>query len=161
MADKIEPYRRNLVPRNFDELFDDMQRSFEQMMDPFFVETGRPALDYYRSELGKMPFSDIEETESAYIVTAELPGIPKEHIEVKVTDDNTVEIRGKSSTEKKETKGRVLRQERSKTDFYRRFTLEREVDADKVDAKVENGVLTLNLPKKVPEPSKVKKVAIK
>lgn len=161
MADKIEPYRRGRAPRNLDELFDSMQRSFEDMMSPFFVETGWPSLEHFESALGKIPNSDIEETETAYTVTAELPGIAKENIEVKVTDDNVVEITGKTSTEKKETTGKLIRHERSRTDYYRRFALESEVDADKVDAKVENGVLTLNLPKRVPEAAKVKKVAVK
>lgn len=161
MTDKIEPYRRMLRPRSIDELFDDMQKSFEDMMVPFFSETGWPYLEYPRGELGKLPHADIEETDAAYVVTAEMPGIQKENIEVKLTDDNTVEISGKSATQKKETKGKLIREERSKTDFFRRFVLEHEVNADSVDAKVENGVLTLTLPKRAVESTKVKKVQIK
>ncbi len=161
MADKIEPYRRSLRPRSLDELFDDMQRSFEDMVGPFFTETTWPYLDTQRSELGRLPHADIEETDTGYTVTAEMPGITKENIEVKLSDDNTVEISGKSSSEKKETKGKYIRQERSRTDFYRRFMLEHEVDADKVEAKVENGILTLTLPKKTTEAAKVKKVQVR
>ena len=161
MTDKIEPYRRMMRPRSIDELFDEMQKSFEDMMVPFFSETGWPYLEYSRGELGKIPYADIEETDAAYIVTADMPGIQKENIDVKLTDDNTLEISGKSSTQKKETKGKLIREERSKTDFFRRFVLEHEVKADSVDAKVENGVLTITLPKKTEEVAKVKKVQIK
>ncbi len=161
MTDKIEPYRRMMRPRSIDELFDEMQKSFADMMVPFVSETGWPYLEYSRGELGKIPHADIEETDAAYIVTAEMPGIQKENIDVKLTDDNTLEISGKSSTQKKETKGKLIREERSKTDFFRRFVLEHEVKADSVDAKVENGVLMITLPKKTEEVAKVKKVQIK
>ena len=161
MTDKIEPYRMMLRPRSIDELFDDMQKSFEDMMVPFGSETSWPYLEYPRGEPGKIPRADIEETDAAYIVTAEMPGIQKENIDVRLTDDNTVEISGKSSTQKKETKGKLIREERSKTDFFRRFVLEHAVKADSVDAKVENGVLIITLPKKTEEAAKVKKVQIK
>lgn len=160
MADKIELYRKGRMPRTIDELFDDMQRSFEDMMTPLFGETW-PSLRTGGMSFGKMPFADIEETDSAYTVTAELPGIPRENIEVKVSEDNTVEISGKASTDKKESKGSYVRQERSHTDFYRRFRLESDIDSDKVEAKVENGILSLTLPKKAPESAKIKKVEIK
>ncbi len=161
MADKIEPYRRSIRPRTIDELFDDMQKSFEDMMTPFFSETGWPTLEHYRAELGRLPTADIEEDEKEYRITADMPGIQKENIDVRLAEDNTVEITGKSAEEKKETKGKYVRHERNQTDFYRRFVLDTDVDADKVEAKVENGVLTLRLPKKAAEAAKVRKVQVK
>ena len=138
MADKIEPYKRDMRPRTIDEIFDDMQRSFEDVMRPLFFEREWPSLEHYRAELGRLPYADIRETDTEYVVTAEMPGISKDDIEVKMTDDNTVEISGKSSSEKKVEKGKYLRHERSSTAFYRRFGLSHDVDSDKVDAKIEN-----------------------
>jgi len=160
MAGRLDVYRRNIRPRAIDEFFDEMQRSFEQWMRPFFDSTRFPFFDF-DTQLGRMPNADIEETDTEYIVTAEMPGIPKENIEVKITDDNVLEIRGKASSEKKETKGRYIRQERSTADYFRSIALDTPVDVDKVDAKVENGVLTLRLPKKTSEEKNARKIEIK
>ncbi len=161
MANKIEPYRKGIRPRTIDELFDDMQRSFEDMMWPFLPASRWPSFGELESVTGRLPHADVEETEKEYRITADMPGIPKENIEVKLSEGNVVEIAGRSSSEKEESKGKYLRQERSSTDFYRRFALESEVDEEKVEARMENGVLTLTLPKKTVEPSKVHKVPVK
>jgi len=159
---RMDVYRgRSAVPRTIDEWFDDMQRSFEDWMRPFFGGLALPTTELFGKEGQRIPYADIAETENEYTVTAELPGIPKENIEVKVTDGNTVEITGHKTEEKKESHGQFIRQERSSSDFYRSFVLSEDIDTEKVEAKVENGVLTLRLPKKTPEGKRVKKVEIK
>lgn len=160
MAEKLDVYRRGITPRTIDELFDDMQRSFEQWMRPFFDSTRVPFFGF-DTDLGRIPSADIEETDKEYIVTAEMPGIPKENIEVKINEDNVLEIRGKSTSERKESKGRYIRHERSASDYYRSIELDTPIDVDKVEARVDNGVLTLRLPKKENESKNVKRIEIK
>ncbi|MGZ5847609.1 MAG: Hsp20/alpha crystallin family protein [Ramlibacter sp.] len=92
---------------------------------------------------------DVSETDGAYRVKADLPGVKKEDINVRV-DGNVVQIDAQSQSER-ETKGegeRVLRTERSYGTISRTFSLASDIDESKVQAKYADGVLTLQLPKK-------------
>lgn len=123
----------------FDPLWnmDDMFNGF--MMRPFF----RAGLDVEPQM--KM---DLKEADGKYLVTAEIPGVNKDDIHVSV-DGNRVSISAEVKQEK-ETKdgGRVIRSERSYGMSSRSFTLGDEVDQSQVQAKYNNGVLELTLPKK-------------
>jgi HSP20 family protein len=91
---------------------------------------------------------DLSETEQQYVVKAEIPGVTKEAIDVRI-DGNQVTISTEIKKEKEEKKdGRVLRSERQYGYASRAFTLDADVDDAKAVAKYENGVLTLTLPKK-------------
>ena len=91
---------------------------------------------------------DVRETADSYLVHADLPGVNKDQIQVEV-DGNQVTIRAeaKQSTEQKEGQ-RVLRAERFVGQFARSFVLGSELDDEKANAKYENGVLEVTLPKK-------------
>ena len=91
---------------------------------------------------------DLSETESDYVVKADVPGVRKEDIDVRV-DGKQVTISAELTQEKDEKKdGRVIRSERSYGYVSRSFTLDNDVDATKVDAKYKDGVLQLTVPKK-------------
>jgi HSP20 family protein len=91
---------------------------------------------------------DVEETDQAYILRAEIPGAKKEDMMVSI-DGNTVSIRADMVQERTEQEGRnMIRSERFFEEEYRTFTLPQEVDESKADARYENGVLILTLPKK-------------
>lgn len=90
---------------------------------------------------------DVEETEQAYTLSAEIPGVRKEDIKVDI-DGNRVAISAERQRESEEKKGNSLRSERSWGRQYRSFTLETPVDDSKAEAKYDNGVLKLVLPKK-------------
>jgi len=92
---------------------------------------------------------DVKEADGKYLVNAEIPGVNKDDIHVTV-DGNLVSISAEVKQEK-ETKegGRVIRSERSYGVASRSFTLADEVDQSKVQAKYNNGVLELTLPKKI------------
>jgi HSP20 family protein len=97
---------------------------------------------------------DVSETDNEYTVTAEIPGVRKEDIDVRI-DGNLVTLSAevkKESEEKKE--GRLLRSERQYGYASRSFTLASAVDDAKADAKYANGVLTLKLPKRAAESRK-------
>ncbi len=91
---------------------------------------------------------DVAETDTDYTVKAEIPGVKKEDIKVEI-EGNQVSISAETQKETEEKKGEtVVRSERYYGKQYRRFTLAHEVDEEKAQAKYQDGVLELNLPKK-------------
>lgn len=91
---------------------------------------------------------DIADKGDNYEVRADLPGVDKKDVKVSV-DDNLISIEAEVQREEEKKEGeRVVYSERYASKFMRQFTLPGEVDASKADAKLENGVLTLTLPKK-------------
>lgn len=95
---------------------------------------------------------DIREDDKAYQLEAELPGVPKDKLNVTV-DDSTLTISADLNEEKKEERGSYLYSERRAGHAERCFNLEG-VDAENITAEFKNGVLMLNLPKIQPEPKK-------
>jgi HSP20 family protein len=90
---------------------------------------------------------DIEETDQAYILRADVPGADREDIAVTV-DGNTVSITANVQQQRVEPNGNMISVERIYGEEYRVFTLPQEVDESKAEARIENGVLVLTLPKK-------------
>ncbi|HJV96221.1 MAG TPA: Hsp20/alpha crystallin family protein [Albitalea sp.] len=97
---------------------------------------------------------DLTEHDGDYAVKAEIPGVRKEDIDVRI-EGNQVTISAETKKDKEEKKGgRVLRSERQYGYTSRTFTLAAAVDETKADAKYQNGVLELTLPKKAGGSSK-------
>lgn len=130
-------------------------------IDPFALE---PFDDTFRALMRPWRFDapdiaprikiDVSETDGQYAVKAEIPGVRKEDIDVRV-DGNLVTISAEVKTEKEEKKGsRVLRQERQQGYTSRSFTLACPVDDTRAEANYQNGVLELKLPKKAATSSK-------
>jgi HSP20 family protein len=143
--------------REVDRLFEDFDRDFWR--SPF----RRPASmleRFWRGEEGSAPAVDIVEGEKAYEVTAELPGMDGKDIEVTLTDD-VLTIKGEKREEKEGKEGSYRLSERHYGAFERSFEAPEGVDADKIEARFEKGVLKVTLPKK-PEAQKTeKKIEIK
>ncbi len=97
---------------------------------------------------------DVSENDSAFTVKADIPGVKKEDINVRV-DGNLVQIDAETKSEKETTGNgdKLLRSERHYGSISRSFSLGQDVDEAKVQAKYADGVLTLELPKKAPAPS--------
>ena len=89
---------------------------------------------------------DLWETKDAYHVRANLPGLASDEIEINATAD-TITISGEIKPSTDVTEDGWLRQERRFGKFTRAFTLPMQIDPNKVDAKFQNGVLELVLPK--------------
>ncbi|MFQ6069251.1 MAG: Hsp20/alpha crystallin family protein [Candidatus Aminicenantales bacterium] len=102
------------------------------------------------------PSVDIYESENDLVLTAELPGIDENDIEIKI-EDNTLMLSGERKFEKETKEENYHRIERAYGSFSRSFTLPHYIDHDKIKAEHENGVLKITMPKK-PElkPRKVK-----
>ena len=111
------------------------------------------------------PAINVIESEHEYDVELAAPGLTKDDFNVHVDADNNLQIRMEKKTETKEGKkhGRYLRREFSYEKFQQTLLLPDDVDAEKIEAKVENGVLTVQLPKvvKVEKPNPVKQIAVK
>ena len=90
---------------------------------------------------------DVSETDQNYLVKADIPGVKKEDIKVSI-EGNQVSVSAETKEEKESNEAGVIRSERYCGQQYRSFTLPMEVDDKKAEAKYENGVLLLTLPKK-------------
>jgi HSP20 family protein len=98
-------------------------------------------------ESGSRIRMDVSETEQEYTVKADIPGVQKEDIKVAI-DGNQVSVSAEIKDEKETNTSGVIRSERYYGQQSRSFTLPQEVDDTKAQAKYENGVLYLTLPKK-------------
>lgn len=136
----LSPYRSTL-----DEPFG---RLFENMFEGFFAPLMSSSLLQQDAGLPVSPRVDLNETDTAFQVQAELPGVKKEDIKVSI-DNRRVSIEAESKRESAEKEGEnIVYTERSSRKFARSFTLPTEVDDAAAEAKLENGILFLTLPKK-------------
>jgi HSP20 family protein len=118
---------------------DPIQNSFRNLLRPWRLEGAESAPQI------KL---DLSESDDNYLVKAEIPGVRKEDIDVRI-DGNQVTISAEVKKETEEKKeGRLLRSERQYGFASRSFSLASDVDDAKADAKYQNGVLELKLPKK-------------
>jgi len=128
--------RRAPVSGSFDRLFDSV---VEDYFAPAKNKTASATI---------APRVNVTESEKAYVVEAELPGVVKENVKISVDGKQvTLEAEVKREVERKEGET-VVFAERTVQKFARSFTLATEVDDEHTVAKLENGVLTLTLPKK-------------
>ena len=105
------------------------------------------------TELASMKI-DVTESDGAYTVKAELPGVDKKDIDVQI-DGRIVSINAKVERNKEEKDGeRVIRRERYSGSFSRSFSLAGEVDEANAMAEYKDGVLSLSLPKRAPTDQK-------
>jgi len=105
------------------------------------------------------PAVDIAETENELVLTADLPGVKMEDLEIKI-EEGTLSLSGKREFKKEEQTGSYHRIERSYGGFQRAFALPDSVDPEKVAASFDNGVLKVTLPKKEIAKPRAIKVAV-
>lgn len=107
---------------------------------------------------GFAPAFEIKETKDAFVFKADLPGVKEQDLEVTISG-NRLNVSGKRESEKEDKGDRYYTYERSYGSFTRSFTLPEGIDGDRIHAALDNGVLTLNVPKK-PE-TQAKKIYVK
>lgn len=128
------------------EPFREMQ-TFREMMDRFFEEPWLDTPRLWTQRDGEFTLAlDVAEDDERYIVTASVPGVDPDQIEVTLTE-NVLTIKGETKSEKDVEEKNYHLRERRYGKFSRSVTLPMPVDADAVEATHENGVLTLRLPK--------------
>ena len=134
----LVPLSRESRPfsRPYSRLLDD---TFERFLGPVAATEGVAS---------RNPALDVAETDRAYTVKLEMPGVSKEDVKVAVEGRQvTVQAQSQTGEEKKDGE-RVIYRERTATSYARTFTLPVEVDQAEAGARLEQGVLTLTLPKR-------------
>ena len=158
---KIDDQNQVLSRRDdFVSPFSLIDRLFDDSWDPFNMMT--PSLFRNRG-LGNVstlfPKVDVEEMDNEIRVTANVPGVDPNNINVEVGDDY-LSLSGKIMKEKDEKRGKIYRYEREYGEFRREFALPARVNKDGIVAKSKNGVLTITLPKSEEELKKRVKIEV-
>lgn len=128
---------RRLRRDSFDDIFDQMQNALKD-----FQEASR---DFSKGLTGKVPV-DIREEKDEVVVTADLPGVSKEDINLKA-DEKKLEISAQASQKVKEENEKYVRKERSSRSFRRKISWPARIDPETVSASYDEGVLEVRAEK--------------
>jgi HSP20 family protein len=101
----------------------------------------------------RIPYVDVVDSGSEYVVKAELPGLKKENVQIEV-GTNEVSLTARSEVEKEERGKTYLHRERAFSTFRRRIGFGESIDTEKVSASMAEGILEIKLPKLEPKPKK-------
>ncbi|KAI9121544.1 hypothetical protein K1719_008577 [Acacia pycnantha] len=143
------------------------QRS--SVFDPFSLDVWDPFKDFPFPSLSTTSQNnsafvstrvDWRETPEAHVFKADLPGLKKEEVKVEIEDDRVLQISGERNFEKEDKNHTWHRVERSSGKFMRRFRLPENAKMDQVKASMENGVLTVTVPKAEVKKPEVKAIQI-
>ncbi|MEK9629460.1 MAG: Hsp20/alpha crystallin family protein [Nitrospinota bacterium] len=137
------------LQREMNNMFDNFSRSF---FDPFNTKE----FGFNQSAFTKL---DVVETEKEIKVTAELPGMEENDIEVTFSGDALV-IEGEKKEEQEDKKEGYYLMERSYGSFHRAVPIPKGVDREKVEAEFKNGVLKVSLPKTEEAQKEIKKIKV-
>lgn len=136
-----------------------LSKTFDGFMKDFFNEFPAAVNKTVREEVLHFPPVNIVERTNDYLVEIAAPGFEKADFNVKL-DGKLLTI----YTEKKETisesTNKIIRNEFSYRSFKRSFTIDEKIDADRISAKYENGILKLELPKKEEMKASTKEISI-
>jgi HSP20 family protein len=139
----LSPFGASRIPTRWGDPFVDLQRGVNRLFDDVFHGIGISPSDESGYTMAA-PRIDIDETEQAIQVSAELPGVPKDAVDVSIDEDVLI-IRGEKRCARKDEEARVS--ECFYGTFQRAIQLPFSPDPDKVEASCENGVLKLTVPK--------------
>jgi HSP20 family protein len=142
--------------RNIDRIFEDFVKdfgSFENLL-PTFFKNGLSA------DLKILPRVDISDTDREYVVEADLPGVKEGDLDISVSKDGLLTIKGKRESFDEQKKRNYYRMERSYGSFERIIALPDNCDSNKVDASFQNGILSIKIPKKEISVGAVKHIKI-
>lgn len=141
---QVDPYKEIIL----------MQKKLGSLLDAVMRES-------YMKTYSTSPALDFQDLGDRFVAKLDMPGIDKEAINVEI-DEKTLTVSGDrlEVSEESDSSG-YYRKERSSSSFKRVISLPSEVKADQVDAKYENGVLTLTLPKLSPNVSNSTKIEVK
>lgn len=144
----------SLVPFSRNSIIGNDVTNLRKLLDSFWEDNG---LMRTFDEFGAFK-TDVKETEKEYILEAELAGVTKERINLKV-EDETLTISVNSNEEKNSQENNYIRRERRSGSFSRKFRLEGIKD-DEISANYENGILKVVLPKDDEKKERVRNIDI-
>ncbi|MBF0266868.1 MAG: Hsp20/alpha crystallin family protein [Gammaproteobacteria bacterium] len=139
----------------------EIDRLFDQAFSQFNMNPLRSRL--FDSKLWDNDFikpnCDVSSKDNEYIISVEAPGLGEEDISIELRDD-VLTIEGNKKEQKEEKDEHFYRSERRYGTFQRVLSLPKDAQADGIDAKMKNGVLTIRIPRLELEDSQVKRIAI-
>ncbi len=144
----------------------EMDRLFDRFSGAFGMPSLRRMFDMepaFRQESTfsfAAPVVDVAEDDTAYKITAELPGLEPKDIELSITGDTLV-LRGEKREEKEQKDKNYYMSERAYGSFQRSFALPDGIDRDKIAADLAKGVLTITLPKTAEAQKPAQKIEVK
>lgn len=155
MSQLLPERRSRLAPERWEPLseLEQMTERMRRMLEQTFGGFGWPST---AEAGGWSPLVDIEEADDAYVVEAELPGVKREDVSIELVG-NELTITGE--VKERERKGALRKQARRTGRFAYRVGLPDQVDADRIEASLTDGVLTVRVPKS--ERAQRRKIEIK
>jgi len=142
VGDLIEPF--TALRRDIDRVFEDFTRSFPSMFDFDPFRRLGPTFDIRGIEMA--PKVEVLEDKKAYEISAELPGVEEKDVKLTLQND-VLTVSGEKKSEREEKEEGYQVSERSYGSFRRSFRLPDDVNADKISAKFDKGVMTITLPR--------------
>lgn len=152
---KVQVRKHEEASKPVTALFEDMRKQFDEIRNRAFAlfqarggEDGMDLDDWFRAErdLFQIPASDLVEEDDRVLVRAAAPGLKPDDLKVTVTPHELV-VQGESSHRDEKKKGKSHYSELSERKVFRRYALPSPVDPDKTTAKLEDGMLRIEMPK--------------
>ncbi len=132
----------SMIPRDPFEALTPLREAMNRLLEESFVG---PRFEFFTARTFPLDIYESEDKQQ-YVVEASVSGFKPEEIQI-MAEGNTLTIRAAKKEEKKEEKGSYVRRERYAGEMSRSVTLPSAIDASKVEATYEHGVLTLRIPK--------------
>jgi HSP20 family protein len=120
--------------------FDNMRRQFDRLANLFSAPHQRSV------SAGVFPQLNVSEDAHKFYLRAELPGVKNDELEIQATG-KTISIAGERKISEEDSNARYHRREREAGKFSRVMAMPSDIDADRIEAKLENGILTVMIPK--------------
>ena len=135
-------------------LHNELDRMFDNFFSPAFFDR-----EPFRFRGDFLPSLDVTRDDKAYAMKVELPGVAPEAVKLEV-NDGVLTISGEKKEETKDEQTKEVR-ECSYGSFTRSMTLPEDADAEHITATSKNGILTVSIPRKAPDQSKVRKIEVR
>ena len=155
-----QPQQDTYLARKFNSTFDDLARTFDEMLSPFM-----PMKTWWSSAIEplsvKAPLVDLVDKGDKYLIIADLPGYKKTDIEIQL-NKNTLILNAKKETRNEQKNQEYLHRERTYSSCQRTINFADEINPSEVDAKMNQGVLEVVAPKKEIKPEqKMRRIELK
>jgi len=157
---EIAPWRPKDYLQDMDGLFRDSLGGFGSMLAPIAASWARPWLPLFELAEVREPTTDLVDAGREYRVRAEIPGIPKDNLNITVAASG-IEIEGEAKKDTEEEKEGFVRRERSYSRIHRSLEFPEDVIPDRAEATIKDGLLEVRIPKKTPTDLKKHKIQIK
>ena len=149
-------------PQRMENRLLDLRTEMDRLFDEFYGDefSLRPLFEGVEGQGDFAPKMDIDETEKEITVSAELPGLKPKDVDISL-DDNILTIRGEKRAEMEDKDKHSYHVERTYGSFARSVRLPGQVEAEKIEANLKDGLLKITLPKSQEAQEKSRKIPIK